>query len=362
MTRIRLLRSNKISDADKSQHATITEKCSSSGCHIRDSEADDYVTCIDCKRNVHHKCSLLPAYFIQNIKTRSSDVKFICQSCTDVPKDLVEQISSLKETEALKRDIKNCENIIHSNREKEVMLEKKLKEKHEELKDLKKKLKAEPGLHTIEYLEQKFERKVEEFGKDIKTSIIEELKIFDKSYAEATKNKSPSTQIELKDIIKSAKEEQMIEDHQKKIRVKNLIIHGCQEEEGIESDRDLIENIIKDLKVKVNVKYITRLGKNQTGHRPIKVVLENENDKAKIMGNLSTLKDYPAYRKVSIMDDYTPTERQQIKIWSEKAKHKNEEEPEKEKFIWKVRGSPKNVLYLKKFQKKNQTTQQKKTQ
>ena len=353
MTRIRLLRSNKVTHGDQSKlHTTTIEECLTSSCHIR--ETDDYLTCNDCKRNVHYKCSSLPAYFIHNIKTRSNDIKYICKSCTDVPKHLLEEISPFKETEALKRDIKNCENIIHSNREKEINLEKKLKEKQEELKDLKKKLKGEPGLHTVEYLEEKFEKKVEMFGNDIKMSIIKEIKSLDKSYAAATKNESANqpSPTELKKIIKSARDDQMIEEHQKKVRAKNIIIHGCQEKDGIDSDISLVENIMKDLKVKVNIKHIARLGNNQTGQRPIKVIFDNEKDKQVIMGNLSSLKDYPGYRKISIMDDYTPAERQLIKAWTEKAKQRNEEETDKENIVWKVRGSPKNELYLKKFHKK----------
>ena len=39
------------------------------------------------------------------------------------------------------------------------MLEKKLKEEHEELNDLRETIKTEPGLHSIEYLEQKLKKK-----------------------------------------------------------------------------------------------------------------------------------------------------------------------------------------------------------
>ena len=87
--------------------------------------------------------------------------------------------------------------------------------------------------------------------------------------------------------------------------------------------------------------------------RPIKVVLDCENDKNNLLKNLRKLKGKDKYKGVSVTDDYTIKDRSLLKEWAEKAKLKNFEEPEESLFEWKVRGCPKNGLSLKKFRKRD---------
>ena len=70
------------------------------------------------------------------------------------------------------------------------------------------------------------------------------------------------------------------------------------------------------------------------------------------MRNLGNLQQYPSYKGISITEDLTVAERDQYKTWLEKANKKNQDEPNDTSFVWRVRGSPKNGLYLKKIQKK----------
>ena len=88
-----------------------------------------------------------------------------------------------------------------------------------------------------------------------------------------------------------------------------------------------------------------------TKKRPIKVVFNTEAEKNKIMENLKELKGQEKFRGMSITDDYTLAERQIIKEYSDKAKDYNNKEPQDSDYVWRVRGSPKNGLRLKKFQK-----------
>ena len=81
------------------------------------------------------------------------------------------------------------------------------------------------------------------------------------------------------------------------------------------------------------------------------LVLNNELDKEKIMQNLTKLKDQIQFKGVSVTEDYTIAERKMLTEWKEKAKAKNTEEDPESNFIWRVRGTPKNGLTLKKFQK-----------
>ena len=99
-------------------------------------------------------------------------------------------------------------------------------------------------------------------------------------------------------------------------------------------------------------KSVVRIGRaDPTKKRPIKVAMENEEDKNKIISSLRNLKGQAAYQKISVSDDYTIAERQSIKEYSDKAKDNNAKEPVDSRFVWRVRGNPKNGLLIKKFLK-----------
>ena len=85
--------------------------------------------------------------------------------------------------------------------------------------------------------------------------------------------------------------------------------------------------------------------------------MNNEDDKNKIMLNLSNLKNQSSYKGISITEDYTITERKLLKDWSNKATVKNNEEGPNSKYVWRVRGTPKNGLQLKRFPKQRHVTQ-----
>ena len=77
-----------------------------------------------------------------------------------------------------------------------------------------------------------------------------------------------------------------------------------------------------------------------------------EADKHSVMANLRKLKDKDKYKGVSVTDDHTIKDRNLIREWAEKAKSANLAEPAESLYEWKVRGSPKNGLRLKKFRKR----------
>ena len=57
-------------------------------------------------------------------------------------------------------------------------------------------------------------------------------------------------------------------------------------------------------------------------NRPIKVVMDMEELRNRILSNLRNLKDIPKYKTIGVTEDYTITERRMIKDWSDKAKEK----------------------------------------
>ena len=123
-------------------------------------------------------------------------------------------------------------------------------------------------------------------------------------------------------------------------------------------DKDFINALISDVGMSFNIKQVFRLGADAANGRirPIKVVLDCENDKNNLLKNLRKLKGKDNYKGVSVTDDYTIKDRSLLKEWAEKAKLKNFEEPEESLFEWKVRGCPKNGLSLKKFRKRDLQT------
>ena len=158
--------------------------------------------------------------------------------------------------------------------------------------------------------------------------------------------------------MKVARNEELAEESEKKQRACNIIIHGVKEdsnlnkEEASANDREFVTQLIGTLGLSTAYKNCLRIGKfDPSKKRPIKVVLNSEAEKNNIMENLKALKGQESFRGISLTYDYTVTERQLIKEYSEKAKENNHNEPPNSRYVWRLRGSPKNGLRLKKFPK-----------
>ena len=166
-------------------------------------------------------------------------------------------------------------------------------------------------------------------------------------------SRNSKTDDNLRLIIKEARNEQLTQEREIKERSTNLIIHVVAEMRESDSPRTedevFAKSLLEAIDVKVNYKSIRRLGKPDINpKRPIKLIMNNENDQ--IMKNLNKLKNADErLKKISVTDDYTGDERHLIKTSVQKANTKNCEEEDNSKFVWKVRGSPKNGLRLVKF-------------
>ena len=172
-----------------------------------------------------------------------------------------------------------------------------------------------------------------------------------------------STTDNFRSIMLSARNEELAEERDKKLRACNIIIHGSDENNAEKpTDEVFVNNMFFRIGVEdCSPKSIVRLGNTELNRkRPIKVTFKNEQDKEKVMSNLRNLKDKKIYNGISITDDYTVTERKMIKEYTIKAKEKNSIEGENSEFEWKVRGTPKNGLVVKRFKKvkKNSTNNQ----
>ena len=76
--------------------------------------------------------------------------------------------------------------------------------------------------------------------------------------------------------------------------------------------------------------------------------MKSIDEKKELMSALPRLK-YSNINKISITDDYTKNERNEIAIWVQKADERknNSSKP----YLWKVRGTPDAGLYLTKIRK-----------
>ena len=96
---------------------------------------------------------------------------------------------------------------------------------------------------------------------------------------------------------------------------------------------------------------IIRIGKHVDGKlRPLKIVLDSEEEKFKLMGNLPALQGIERYKGVSITEDIILDERKTFKELSQTAKQTNQGNAEAD-YLWRVRGSSKNGFHLQKIQK-----------
>ena len=226
--------------------------------------------------------------------------------------------------------------------------------------------------HHMEQLGENLMKNLLNELQDSKREMEEKLNhvmIQTKSYIESVqntskeKNQTPKgTYIDFRAIMEETKNAEVVEEKEKKLCSKNLIIHGVEEsssdnkDDAIKSNDICINNFIAALKVTSTVKIASRIGlPAQDKNQPIKVVMNTEEERNKILSNLKNLKGIPERKTISITENYTVTERRMIKDWSDKAKKKNKNESRDSRFVWRVRGSPKNGLRLKRFLRPTQT-------
>ena len=159
-----------------------------------------------------------------------------------------------------------------------------------------------------------------------------------------------STTTDFKEIINQSRNNQLVQERERKLCSTNIIVHGVKEvvdEIKEENDDEFVNAFLGRIGVSIKPISIIRLGKPEPSKtRPLKIKLEIEKEQEVVMSRLSNLKNAEdRFKKISV----TVEERQDIRNWVEKAKEKNQNESGN--FIWKARGSPKNGMRLVKFAK-----------
>ena len=124
----------------------------------------------------------------------------------------------------------------------------------------------------------------------------------------------------------------------------------------INLEKDGLENIVIEIVVNKSSNFFSSYTLStwksskylSNDNRPLKVSLESVEVKSQFLQNLTRLKG----QFIKITEDLTRQERILVKEWQDKAKNENEKEHNKI-YKWRVRGSPRSGLYLKKVFCKN---------
>ena len=391
-----------------------TSICTIRGCEIPDNTY--MLKCLKCKLLTHYSCTQLPAYQICRFLTKGYRI-YVCNNCVgEIPSEITDNcFHQNKQVQAgdgtlnlaYEKRIQDMEErikfICWSIEEKTQELDKcntkctKLVEHQEILRETirgQKKtieIKSENDniastqseqtqtslIHTdnveechINVLEEMIEKRISTIEENLMGALDNKLSNFlekSSTYAAATRNEinerndqhvNNGSITDFRQIIKETRNEQLIEEEDKKNRSPNLIVHGIKENTDdsqklkIEDDR-FITSLLEVIGVEYKPMAVIRLGKqNMINKRPLKLRMSNEKEKMEIMSRLKYLKNADEkFKRLSITDDYTIVERTQIKEWKVKANVKNNEENQDSAYIWKVRGNPKNGMRLVRFTK-----------
>ena len=216
-----------------------------------------------------------------------------------------------------------------------------------------------PNFDHVKNIESCMKNHMTQMSKSFSESVTKLLddklgEITVKNPSELTNKHDPSKN--LKTVMIDARNDEKLEVSEKQRRACNFVIHGA-EEVGESSDqiRKEDEGYVKEILTKIGVEAvpisITRLGeKSEARSRPIKITMKTIGDQEKVMKNLKRLKGTEQkFGKISVKDDYTTNERDQIRRLNIQAKKLNDENPEK---VFKIRGDSKNGWRVIPFLKK----------
>ena len=129
-------------------------------------------------------------------------------------------------------------------------------------------------------------------------------------------------------------------------REQNVIIHGINEGTEVGHDAIYLKELFDILGMGHTGPIIThRLGmKKHDRPRPIKLTMKSINVKEQFMSKLGKLKFADdEFKRISVTDDYTIEEREEIRRWVKKANDKNDGMKD---YVWKLRGTPKTGMRL----------------
>ena len=330
------------------------KQCTSTAC-IKDEEFYiNTIQCKKCEKYIHYACTKIPAYQLQSILNKPAKSRnWHCINCVVVS----EELESLLPKESdnilkLQREVKNCESLVIAQKETIIQQEYQIKQLKESLQAINKNTTGfEKRVEKV--ISKRFQALQQEFHENVEKKLEAFSQTTGKTFAETVKINPPTS---LRAIIKETKNEEQQEEREKKARKKNIIIHGVKDPilDDKQTKEDMDKSFVKSLLDEVNIQntplQIERIGiADPLKSRPLKVAFYNQREKDNLMKNLKLLKGKEMYKGISITEDFTRAEREMLKSWALKAKEKNENEAHGTNIVWRVRGSPRTTVFLKKI-------------
>ena len=324
-------RKKSVSGLKNKEKEILEAKCGMKNC-VNDNEA--MIKCNACGVWTCECCSDAPITKMKPMMDKCPTIFFACKCCADT---MLHSTGKQKHSPSKEKLIRDGEK--NDNTELLSKIDCLFDKKFEQIKS------------DMKQLEEKFNSKVTAIDLTYSDAGDDEI-VPGTSYAKSLGNSNKH----IVNAMREAKNIEKVEKSEFEKRAKNFIIHGADEvgtdaQEVKREDIKYVGGILARLGVTENPESILRLGTpNDNKKRPIKVVLASSDGKKKAMNNLSRLKGTEDdFGRISITDDYTETEREEIKSWVEKAKGMSEKD---EQNVYKVRGTPKNGLKIIRFPKK----------
>ena len=362
-------------------------ECSPQRCVFnKEISKDVALQCRKCHRFVHYRCSQLPAYQIQ-LCLSFKERRFQCPNCIKVSQHVLQELEvSRRGSTRIKDSInnlnikinntnnnhidknndntdintKNDNNINNNNINNNNNNNNNNTNNNNKNEEQSNKLNSETIEDRLANLENKFKKLLKETC-EMKKEVLQRpsyAKIAAIDINNINTTRDSGIALEVVDDVKEENEETETLDTSR-----NIIIHGVEESMNDDpkeleyEDRKYIENVIMNpMGLSSKPIQIQRIGvftqdrASKEKYRPLKVSLESVEVKSEFLRNLTRLKGL----FIKITEDLTTQERLSVKKWQDKAKKKNEHEQNKT-YKWRVRGSPRSGMYLKKVFCKNMT-------
>jgi len=336
-----------ITEKSNEQKSEEFGSCTPSSCLIHaNTNKKDTLQCKKCERRVHLACSELPPYQIQ-LYLQHKSRNYQCMSCVIITPELKNKLN-FKSVGELQKDIEACENIIKAQRE--------------EIVNLKTEVSTNNVNKAVAEIENTFNKRIDVLEGKInkiankKPSSVNQVACEKSSYSEITKKHLESQTKNIKRFLEKEKtDKKWIE-----ATSCNLMIHHLYEttehtkEIADKEDIDYIEKevILKKLNLgEIKVIKSERIGtltlekEEKEQYRPLKLTFQSEEDKEKVLKGICNSKRRFEFKAT---DDLSKNERNLVREWCQKAKERNLKKNDGS-FQWKVRGSPRTRLYMKKI-------------
>ena len=333
-----------------------TYKCENPDC---DSIGVDTIRCSICSTFVCENCHDISVSKAKTIFNKCKTVYFICKNCdkadlTNGEQNENSQTNIICEREkTIEKLHKKINDLVDQSPNQAQQIDIMIEKRFQAFEDRIDKTFSEKLASAYETINEKIKETNEK-----NVSIPDEIDHNYKSFKDVVKKNMPaaSTPPSMREIITEDRNEQLVRERERKRRATNVIIHGVNEsteEDKHTNDKEYVKELLENVGLNVDPESIVRLGKNIDPNkcRPIKIKFKSPDEKDNMMSRLSNLKKAEdKFRKISITDDYTIEERQEIKKFVDEAKTRNLSE--EGNFFWRIRGSPKIGMELRRVPKR----------